>query len=149
MTVVVAVDRSDGDRGTLEEGQRLAEQFDDELEVVHVLTRKAFVNLERTSVSETSETIEPGEVREIAAEIAAEIAEEALDSGEFTATGAVGDPAGEILSLARKRDARYVVIGVRKRSAVGKVVFGSTAQEILMDADRSVVVVPRAKKPAE
>jgi len=143
MTVLVAVDRGDEGRGTLEEGKRLAEQFDDDLEVVHVLTRKEFVNLERTSVSETHEAVDPDEVREIAADIAREIAEEVLD--DFTATGAVGDPAGEVLSLAKKRDARYIVIGVRKRSPVGKVVFGSTAQEILMDSDRSVVVVPRAK----
>lgn len=149
MTVLVAVDRGDGGRGTLEEGKRLADQFDDDLEVVHVLTRKEFVNLERTSVSETHEAVDPDDVREIAADIAAEIAAEVLDADDFTATGAVGDPAGEVLSLATKRDARYIVIGVRKRSPVGKVVFGSTAQEILMDSDRSVVVVPRAKPDAE
>lgn len=143
MTVLVAVDRGDDSRGVLEEGAQLANQFDEDLVVAHVLTRKEFVNLERTSVSETHDAIDPDEVRDIAAELAGEIADEVLD--DYTAVGAVGDPAGEVLNLARKHDARYVVIGVRKRSAVGKAVFGSTAQDLLMSTDRSVVVVPREK----
>mgnify|MGYP006287188791 FL=1 len=144
MTVLVAVDREEDARGVLEEGERLAKQFDEDLVVVHVLTRKEFVNLERTSVSATDEVVDPDEVRDIAAELADELAEAVLD--DYTPVGAVGDPAGEVLTLARKHDASYVIIGIRKRSAVGKAVFGSTAQDILMSSDRSVVVVPREKR---
>jgi nucleotide-binding universal stress UspA family protein len=144
MTVLVAVDREEDARRVLEEGERLAKQFDENLVVTHVLTRKEFVNLERTSVSATDEVVDPDEVRDIAAELADELAEAVLD--DYTPVGAVGDPAGEVLTLARKHDASYVVIGIRKRSAVGKAVFGSTAQDILMSTDRSVVVVPREKR---
>lgn len=143
MTVLVAVNKADEPRRVLEAAATLARQFNDELEVLHVLSRDDFVELERTSVTETAETVDPDEVREIAASLAEEIAEPVVD--EFVATGAVGDAAGEIVSLAKRRGARYVVIGVRKRSAVGKAVFGSTAQKVLMSVDRPTLAVPRAE----
>lgn len=142
MTVLVGVKEADGSRQTLEAAETLARQFDDELEVLHVLSRDEFVELERTSVSETADAVDPNEVREIAASIATEIAEPVVD--EFVATGAVGDAASELVSLAKRRDARYVVIGVRKRSAVGKAVFGSTAQQVLTSVDRQTLAVPRS-----
>lgn len=147
MTVLVAVNESNESRQVLEEAETLARQFDDELEVLHVLSRDDFVDLERTSVSATEDTVDPNEVREIAASIAEEIAEDVVD--EFVATGAVGDAAGEIVSLAERRDARYVVIGVRKRSAVGKVVFGSTAQKVLTTVEQPTLAVPRAGEESE
>ncbi|WP_435075520.1 universal stress protein [Halorubrum sp. HHNYT27] len=147
MTVLVAVKKSNGSRQLLEEAETLARKFDDELEVLHVLSRDDFVDLERTSVSETADAVDPSEVREFAASIAEEIAEEVVE--EFVATGAVGDAAGEIVSFAKRRDARYVVIGVRKRSAVGKAVFGSTAQKVLMSVDRPTLAVPRTDDDAE
>lgn len=147
MTVLVAVNESNESRQVLEAAETLARQFDDELEVLHVLSRDEFVELERTSVSATEDTVDPNEVREIAAAIAEEIAESVVD--EFVATGAVGDAAGEIVSLAKRRDARYIVIGVRKRSAVGKAVFGSTAQKVLTSVDRPTLAVPRTGEDSE
>jgi nucleotide-binding universal stress UspA family protein len=147
MTVLVAVNESSESRRVLEAAETLARQFDDELEVLHVLSRDEFVELERTSVSETKDAVDPNEVREIAAAIAEEIAAPVVD--EFVATGAVGDAAGEIVSFAKRRDARYVVIGVRKRSAVGKAVFGSTAQSVLTSVDRPTLAVPRVSEESE
>ncbi|OYR40239.1 MULTISPECIES: universal stress protein [unclassified Halorubrum] len=147
MTVLVAVKEAENSHNVLEAAETLARQFDDELEVLHVLSRDEFVNLEQTSVSETADAVDPNEVREIAASIASEIAEPVVD--EFVATGAVGDAAGEIISLAKRRDARYIVIGVRKRSAVGKAVFGSTAQQVLTSVDRPTLAVPRVSETPE
>lgn len=147
MTVLVGVNEGNESRRLLEAAATLARRFDDELEVLHVLSRDDFVELERTSVSETADAVDPSEVREIAASIAEEIAAPVVD--EFVATGAVGDTAGEIVSLAKRREARYVVIGVRKRSAVGKAVFGSTAQNVLTSVDRPTLAVPRTNEDAE
>jgi nucleotide-binding universal stress UspA family protein len=143
MTVLVGVDRSNNSEPPLEEGARLATELGEDLEVVHVLSRSEFVDLERTSVSETSETLDIDEVRSVAANIARKIAEDVVD--DFEATGLVGDAASEVVRLGKKRNARYLVIGIRKRSAVGKAVFGSTAQDILMSTDRPVISVPREK----
>jgi nucleotide-binding universal stress UspA family protein len=52
------------------------------------------------------------------------------------------EPAGTILDVATEIDADNIVMSGRKRSPVGKVIFGSVTQSVLLDADRPVTVVP-------
>lgn len=56
------------------------------------------------------------------------------------------NPADAVLTAAREHDAQLVVIGARRRTRVGKAVFGSWAQEIILGADCPVLVV---KVPAD
>jgi nucleotide-binding universal stress UspA family protein len=57
----------------------------------------------------------------------------------------LGDPSDAVVQVAQRRDARLVVLGLRERSAVGKMIFGSTAQRILLDATCQVLAVkPRS-----
>ncbi|WP_435197459.1 universal stress protein [Natronomonas sp. EA1] len=53
-----------------------------------------------------------------------------------------GDPSAEIVEYAHSHGADQVVIGLRKRSPTGKLVFGSTAQDILLSSRVPVVCVP-------
>lgn len=53
----------------------------------------------------------------------------------------LGDPSDAVVQVAQRRDARLVVLGLRERSAVGKMIFGSTAQRILLDATCPVLAV--------
>ncbi len=55
--------------------------------------------------------------------------------------GDLGDPSDAVVQVAQRRDARLVVLGLRHRSPVGKIVFGSTAQRILLDATCPVLAV--------
>jgi nucleotide-binding universal stress UspA family protein len=51
------------------------------------------------------------------------------------------DVAGEILAVAREVDAEALVIGIRHRSQVGKMLMGSVATRLLMEAPCPVVAV--------
>jgi nucleotide-binding universal stress UspA family protein len=51
-----------------------------------------------------------------------------------------GDPAVEIVQVAREVDADLVVLGGRKRSPLGSLLFGSVTQAVIADADRPVTV---------
>ena len=52
-----------------------------------------------------------------------------------------GDLADEVLRVAEEVAASVIVIGIRRRSPVGKLLMGSSAQRILLDADRPVLAV--------
>lgn len=52
------------------------------------------------------------------------------------------EPVEDLLSFASEVDADEIVLGVRKRTPAGKVVFGSTAQNVLLRTDRPVRCVP-------
>jgi nucleotide-binding universal stress UspA family protein len=53
-----------------------------------------------------------------------------------------GNATGEdIVSFAKENRADLIVIGVKKRSKVGKLMFGSTAQYVILEADCPVLAV--------
>jgi nucleotide-binding universal stress UspA family protein len=52
-----------------------------------------------------------------------------------------GDIAEHVLSVATEVDATLVVIGLRRRTAVGKLILGSSGQRILLGSDRPVLAV--------
>jgi nucleotide-binding universal stress UspA family protein len=51
------------------------------------------------------------------------------------------DSADEVLEAAEQHDAELIVIGLRKRTPVGKLIMGSTAQRILLQAECPVLAV--------
>ncbi len=51
------------------------------------------------------------------------------------------DPVDEIVAMADERDVDLVVIGMRRRSPVGKLLMGSAAQRILLEASCPVLAV--------
>jgi nucleotide-binding universal stress UspA family protein len=55
------------------------------------------------------------------------------------------DPATDLIAVAEELDALLIVIGLRRRSPVGKLIMGSSAQSVLLDATCPVLAV---KAPA-
>lgn len=106
------------------------------LHVVRVLTE---------SLSEN-----PGQVRDFSARNRSEQAElDAVVDG-IRADGvdvtselapAAEAPADAILRAAKQLDAKLIVIGMRRRTAVGKMLLGSVAQDVLLGAQCNVLAV--------
>lgn len=141
MTIVAAVDDSESASDVAREGKALAEAFDDELHVIHVLSESQAIDLERTSIQDSGQPIERSRIKAVATEIADEAAEDI--GGEFEAVGIIGDSMDEITRYSTENDSQYIVIGGRKRSPLGKAVFGSTTQSVLLNSDCPVVTVIR------
>jgi nucleotide-binding universal stress UspA family protein len=51
------------------------------------------------------------------------------------------DPADDLVKVATEVDAEIIVIGLRRRSPVGKLILGSNAQRVLLDSPCPVLAV--------
>lgn len=134
MTIIAAVTDTGNVEQVVREGAYLATNLDEELHVVHVK--------EYSEVKEAADTdAEPSErsVRDQATDVARRIGSGV--NAEFEPVGLIGRPSAKILSYAESVDSRYLVIGGRKRSPVGKAMFGSETQKILLNAPCPVLTV--------
>lgn len=55
-----------------------------------------------------------------------------------------GDPAAVIVQVAREIDADRIVMGGRKRSPLGSLLFGSVSQAVILDTTRPVTITGAA-----
>ena len=51
------------------------------------------------------------------------------------------EPAEDLIAIAEQIDAEFIVIGLRRRTPVGKLILGSNAQRILLDSPCPVLAV--------
>jgi nucleotide-binding universal stress UspA family protein len=51
------------------------------------------------------------------------------------------EPAEDLIAVAEEENAEFIVIGLRRRTPVGKLILGSNAQRILLDASCPVLAV--------
>jgi len=164
MVILSAVDGEQVPSEVVETGQSLATQYNEEHVVIHVMPQELFEefrasagtpkagyslaspisyggsNSQPSGGSSQGYTIEDGERH--ARGVAEDVIDETLDGTDgVTPQGRVGDPVEEVMAEANRRNARYLVIGGRKRTPVGKAMFGSTTQSILLTADIPVMTV--------
>jgi len=57
------------------------------------------------------------------------------------------DPAEDLITTAEATGAEFIVIGLRRRSPVGKLLLGGNAQRVLLDAGCPVLAVKAAPNP--
>ena len=136
--IVAAVDRSDWAKSVVSEAKTLADALNCELHVLHVFPTKEWLKLHRDRIESTgTEGVDKSVVQESAHKIAKSTGREV--TADFTPVGRVGDPSNGILSYAREVDASYVAVGGRKVTPIGKVLFGSVTQSVILNLDRPVL----------
>ncbi|MFE9956871.1 universal stress protein [Micromonospora sp. NPDC005299] len=127
MTVLVAyVPTPEGD-AALTAGLAEAARRGERLVVLNTPREGAPVSAEMAAADAVRAMVEQG----AAAGVAVEVRQDAH----------AGDVADEVVRVAEAVEASVIVIGLRRRSPVGKLIMGSAAQRILLDADRPVLAV--------
>lgn len=170
MSLVAAVDGEPESSQSVAVGLDLAKQLDEELVVLHVMPQQRFDELatlrsedssskmlgsyiapksRRSGIDRPEKRRQKSYTVDVAQRDAEAVTRQVVDESDcdddhpITYVGRVGDPVGEILAEIDRRDARHLVIGGRKRTAVGKAVFGSTTQSLLLESNVPVVTVPK------
>ncbi|MDG5776524.1 universal stress protein [Haloarculaceae archaeon H-GB2-1] len=143
MAILTAVKGDSSPENILRTGADLADAYDDTLYVVSVLPEEEYRKRRRDMESESDEVSYTVEDAQSSARQQAQtlVAESGIEVGDVEFRSRVGKIDTEILAIAEAIDARYVVIGGRKRTPTGKALFGSVTQRILLNADRPVVTV--------
>jgi nucleotide-binding universal stress UspA family protein len=137
MAILVAVDGGNNSENVVETGHDLATAYGVDLSVIHVLPEAEF-----EARADKRPEYYRDEAERDAENVAEKLIEDVVGSSENAEpVGRVGTPATEILDLAEEIDAKYIVTGGRRRSPVGKAVFGSDGQEILLSSTVPVVTV--------
>jgi len=133
MSVAVAHQASASGRLTLQEAAKEASLRQTAMSVLHIAEAVDidFIEDQKTRLRD---------------EITQVLGEASLHDVEWTLEVATGvDVAETVLDLVADTDVELLVIGARRRSAVGKLILGSVTQTIILRADVPVLVV---KAPA-
>lgn len=145
MVILAAAGERRNQGEIIETAYDLAQAYGEPLHVLHVIPQEEaeehFEGIrEIDEFRDSSFVVE----EERALDIAKSLTDMTLENGdgvEIEPVGRIGNPSEEILSIAESLDARYIVIGGRKRSPTGKAIFGSVTQSVTLGSDRPVVTV--------
>lgn len=145
MTIVVGFDDSPHGRAAVSEGERLALQRDRHLLIVRYIAHSAGDSFTRVKA-------ERAEVEHIESEIEglrARLTDRGLTATVRIVHGLAHGEARALLDVCEAVDAELLIIGLRRRSRVGKMLMGSVALEVLVHADMPVLTVkspPRRRR---
>lgn len=127
MTIIVGYVPKPEGRAAFQRAKEEAKLRDEDLIVLNFSRGTAYVDYSMA---------EPAEM----ASIEAELSEQGIRY-EIKHSFSVDDIADEIIGAADRAGATMIVIGLRHRTAVGKLIMGSTAQRVLLDAPCDVLAV--------
>ncbi|NHX35620.1 MULTISPECIES: universal stress protein [Halolamina] len=142
-TVVVAIGDDNEERvaSIAETAIDIAEPAGATVHLVHVFSEEQYEAVKRQLDFDPAAAVSPGMVAKRHATIR-EVGTILDEAGvDYAWHGAVGDTSDEVLGLAGEFDADLLIVGGRGRSPTGKAVFGSTAQEILLNANCPVTYI--------
>ncbi len=107
------------------------------------LRRAPLVVVKSASTGREVDASETHQIDAQLASIAQKLHSEGIEHEVRTLEGRV-DPSDNLIAVAEETGASFIVIGLRRRSKVGKLFLGSHAQRILLDAACPVLAVKAA-----
>ena len=126
MRTVVGYLPNDRGRAAFAKGLKLASQLGDTLVVMNVSYRTSRVDPNLASDEDLSVLTEDAVAANVPLETVRRTDIDGLDA---------------LLEESESPDTRMIVIGIRQRSSVGKLILGSTAQQVLLQAQCPVLAV--------
>ncbi|RRJ27673.1 universal stress protein [Halocatena pleomorpha] len=142
-SVLLAVGKGDAERA-----ESLAETVVDiagpaggAVTLTHVFTTDEFETVRSQLGYGADSPVDPDEVARRHATTRSIKTELTAADVEHSVRGSVGPHGASIVEIATEIDAGLIIVGGRKRSPAGKAVFGSTAQEVLLNAPCPVTFV--------
>ena len=148
-TILLPVGLSDEDRtrALADAAAQVAGPMHSTVHVLHVFTNRGFERIVERLGYDPASPPEPDEV--VTRMVAVRETARALTSPSrnygvtVEVEGRIADTiCGEIAAVADEIDAARIVVGGRRRTPAGKVLFGSTSQEVMIDAPCPVTFVP-------
>lgn len=136
MSILAAIETDPGSEETVRTAYDLASGLGKELVLTHVLAESGDREKARASIEEIIENaVEDRDA------VTLRLVEESGGRTELP-SGRVADA---VLRVADNIDAEYIVVGTRKKTPVGKVMLGSVAQTVLLNAEVPVLTVQQSK----
>jgi nucleotide-binding universal stress UspA family protein len=144
MTVLAAVDGEREYDRVIKIGKELAAAYDESLVVVHVMPDEEFARRQADRPEYYLST-----AQEDARGTARGVVRGSLDGLEdVELSGEVGDIVNTVVRKIGYLEARYLVVGGKRRSPVGKAVFGDLTQDLMLESTCPVVTVLRDRYEA-
>jgi nucleotide-binding universal stress UspA family protein len=138
--ILTAVDFSENSDYAFEYALTLANQFNAELTIIHVINEP--VDLRGFYVPHISFEQLEKEIEESAVKMMATFCSSKLGTFTNYRTAIVtGIPCDEIIAAAAKNDASLIVLGTHGRTGLDRILFGSTAERVVRSAGCPVLTV--------
>jgi nucleotide-binding universal stress UspA family protein len=140
--VLLAHDLSERARDVTVAALDLAQALDLDLAVVHVVSEKMLEQLRAEAPEDAAyaDVVIDGLRSQLRALIAEQLPSRDIGNLEFVVLR--GEPDEALINYVAKNHPDIIVLGVRNRSLVGKLVFGSTVQSILLNGRCKALTVP-------
>jgi len=138
MVILAAIDKSERAPEVVKQADILAEKFGDEIHVAHVMKKSEVIESKKSDVGSV-EAPNIDKMRATAKDVGQNILNDCSAESELEVIGLIGNPADEIVEYAREVDSRYIIVSPKRQSQTGKILFGSVAQSILLNAHCPVV----------
>jgi nucleotide-binding universal stress UspA family protein len=142
-TVLLAVGNRDDTRvdALVDAVRDIAVPTDATVIIAHVFDSNSYREAVEQLLESPDEDIDPGELAaqmSVTQEITAALEADPVTTVPRATTGTSGEG---IVSIAKDASADRVIVGGRQRSPAGKAIFGSTAQEVMLNAPCPVTFV--------